>query len=59
MFDKGKFDLAAEQYAKSDRTFEEVTLKFLQNNHYYYLEIYLQRTLSKIDTDKEELTPTA
>lgn len=41
--------MAAEYYAKSEKTFEEVTLKFLRGNHYTYLENYLKRVLDRID----------
>ena len=38
---KGKYELAAEYFAKSEKTFEEVTLKFLKDGLYIYLENYL------------------
>lgn len=41
LFAKERYELAAEYYAKSDKTFEEVTLRFLQKGLYAYLENYL------------------
>ena len=49
--------MAADYYAKSEKTFEEVTLKFLRSNLYMYLERYLQKVLERIDVNKEELKP--
>jgi hypothetical protein len=57
LFQKEKYELAAEYYAKSEKTFEEVTLKFLRANLYNYLESYLQKVLERIDPKKEELQP--
>lgn len=57
LFQKEKYELAAEYYAKSEKTFEEVTLKFLKSNLYIYLENYLQKILEKIDRNREELQP--
>jgi hypothetical protein len=49
--------MAADYYANSDRTFEEVTLNFLKQGLYMYLERYLQKVLEKLDPEKEELKP--
>jgi len=57
LFQKEKYEQAADYYAKSEKTFEEVALKFLKQNLYNYLDLYLQKTLEKIDREKEELKP--
>lgn len=57
LFSKDKYEMAADYYAKSDKTFEEVTLKFLKNQLYIYLERYLSKVLERLDTTKEELKP--
>lgn len=41
LFTKEKFDIAADYYARSNKTFEEITLRFLKSGLYSYLEIYL------------------
>ena len=57
LFNKEKYELAAEYYAKSEKTFEEVTLKFLRGGLYIYLENYLQKILEKIDPRRDDLKP--
>ena len=57
LFSKEKFDSAAEYYSQSDKTFEEVALKFLQATRYSELIMYLERVLKAIDPSKEELHP--
>ena len=57
LFIKEKYESAADYYSKSEKTFEEVTLKFLKANLYNYLEIYLQKMLDKIDKTREDLYP--
>ena len=49
--------MAADYYSKSEKTFEEVTLKFLKAGLYIYLENYLQKVLDKIDKKREDLKP--
>lgn len=49
--------MAADYYAQSEKTFEEVTLKFLKSNLYQFLEIYLKKVLERLDKKKEELKP--
>lgn len=55
LFQKERYELAADYYAKSEKTFEEVTLKFLKANLYIYLENYLQKILEKIDKTRDDL----
>jgi vacuolar protein sorting-associated protein 18 len=57
LFHKEKYDTAAEYYAQSDKTFEEVALKFLHSNRYNELILYLERILRAIDPLKEDLQP--
>ena len=57
LFQKEKYELAADYYSKSEKTFEEVTLKFLRANLYIYLENYLQKVLEKLDRHREDLYP--
>jgi hypothetical protein len=49
--------MAAEYYAKSEKTFEEVTLKFLRAGLYIYLENYLQKVLERLDKNREDQKP--
>ena len=52
LFDKGKHQQAAEIYVESNRTFEEVTLKFMQLNNKSGdagLERYLTQVLEKYE----------
>lgn len=59
VFETGNYDRSVEYYAKSNKSFEEVALKFLSKNlHYHlckYLELFLERIkrLCKIDTSKD------
>ena len=55
--DEYEEELAAEYFAKSEKTFEEVTLKFLNDGLYIYLENYLQKILERIDRRREDLRP--
>jgi vacuolar protein sorting-associated protein 18 len=57
LFKKEKFDKAADYYAQSDKTFEEVALKFLHRQRFNELIMYLERILRAIDVKKEELQP--
>ena len=41
LFAKERYEMAADYFAKSEKTFEEVTLKFLRAGLYIYLENYL------------------
>ena len=55
LFEKGKHVQASEIYVESNRTFEEVTLKFMQLNNKSgdaALERYLTQVLNKYDTKK-------
>lgn len=49
--------MAADYYAQSDKTFEEVALKFLHANRYSDLIHYLERILKAIDLSREDLHP--
>mmetsp|Transcript_34545 Transcript_34545/g.25651 ORF Transcript_34545/g.25651 Transcript_34545/m.25651 type:complete len:82 (+) Transcript_34545:724-969(+) len=49
--------MAADYFAKSEKTFEEVTLKFLKNNLYMHLEKYLIKVLERIDKNRQEFHP--
>lgn len=57
MFRRGKYEKAAELYAQSDKTFEEVALKFLHAQRYSELISYLERILLAIDPKREDLYP--
>ncbi len=57
LFKRGKFEKAAELYAQSDKTFEEVALKFLRAKKYSELISYLDRILMAIDPKREDLYP--
>jgi len=57
MFKRGKYEKAAELYAQSDKTFEEVALKFLHSQRYSELISYLERILMAIDPKREDLYP--
>lgn len=57
LFAREKFDMAADYYAQSDKTFEEVALKFLRANRYSDLISYLERILRAIDSKREDLQP--
>jgi len=49
LFAKEKYEMAADYFSRSEKTFEEVTLKFLKNNLYMHLEKYLIKVLEKLD----------
>lgn len=59
IFDAGNYERSVEFYAKSNKSFEEVALKFLNRNlHYHlcrYLELFLERIklLCKTDHTKD------
>jgi hypothetical protein len=55
MFKKEKYEKAAELYAQSDKTFEEVSLKFLHTHRYNELVLYLEKILFAIDPKREDL----
>ena len=57
LFKRGKFEKAAELYAQSDKTFEEVALKFLRAKKYSELISYLDRILMAIDPKREDFYP--
>lgn len=57
LFQKERYEYAADYYAQSEKTFEEVTLKFLRSNLYVYLEIYLQKIYEKLEKNREDLKP--
>jgi vacuolar protein sorting-associated protein 18 len=57
MFKRGRYEKAAELYAQSDKTFEEVALKFLHAQRYSELISYLERILLAIDPKREDLYP--
>ena len=57
LFAKEKFESAADYYSQSDKTFEEVALKFLQAARYSELIQYLERILKAIDPTREDLQP--
>lgn len=52
LFMKKKYKEAADMYAQSSKIFEEVTLRFIQENLFTYLIDYLNKILEKLpDTD--------
>ncbi len=57
LFSKGRHDQAAEKFSESEKTFEEVTLKFLKGNLYSSLSKYLLKVLDKIDKSREDFKP--
>ncbi|CAI2378217.1 unnamed protein product [Moneuplotes crassus] len=48
IFESGNYTRSAEYYAKSNKSFEEVTLKFLNNNLHQHLCTYLELFLKRI-----------
>jgi len=57
LFNKENFAKAAELYAQSDKTFEEVALKFLHAQRMNELIMYLEAILKSISANKEGLQP--
>jgi vacuolar protein sorting-associated protein 18 len=57
LFSKEKFDKAADYYAQSDKTFEEVSLKFLHSQRFNELIMYLEAILKSISANKDTLQP--
>lgn len=51
-FKRGYFEQAAGYYSSSDKTFEEVSLKFLAQHLYGPLEDYLKAVLRKLPETK-------
>ena len=52
-----KYKEAAINYAKSNLTFETVTLKFLSTNQECHLKHYLKAVLAMYDRDKKQNAP--
>ena len=54
LFLRKSYSEAARYYAQSSKSFEEVSLRFIQENLYGYLIEYLELVLQKVQADEDD-----